>query len=114
MREPDEVEHLGHLAPNRRVALTLHLERVGDVLGRGSIRQQLEVLEDAADVAPQKGHLLPLQPAELAPADDDLAGGRLELLQHESDERRLARARGADDENELALVDAEGDIAKGG
>src|SRR5207248_10812783 len=34
LREPDEVEHLGHLAADRRLALALHLERVGDVLGR--------------------------------------------------------------------------------
>ena len=53
--------------------LALHLQRVGDVLGGGAARQQLEVLEDAADVAAQHRHLRALQPAELAAADDDLA-----------------------------------------
>ena len=33
--------------------LALHAQRVGDVLGRRAIAQQLEVLEHAADVAPQ-------------------------------------------------------------
>jgi hypothetical protein len=113
VREADEVQDLRHLAADGVAAFALHLEGVGDVLGGGAIRKQLEVLEDAADVAPQQRDLLALEPTELAPADDDLAGGRLELLQHEPHERRLARAGRADDEDELALVDPEGDVAEG-
>ena len=87
VREADEVQHLGHLPPDRRGALALHLQGVRDVLGGGPVRQQLEVLEDAADVAAQQRDLRALQPAELAAADDDLARGRLELLQDEPDRR---------------------------
>ena len=54
-------------------ALALHLQRVGDVLGRGAVREQLEVLEDAADVAAQHRHLRALEPRQVAAADDDLA-----------------------------------------
>src|SRR5205814_24873 len=88
-------------------ALALHLERIGDVLGRGPVRQQLEVLEHAADVAAQQRNLRALEPPELAAADDDLARGRLELLQDETDHGRLARPGGTYDEDELALVDRE-------
>src|SRR5262249_38897987 len=66
------------------------------------------------DVAPQERHLRALETAELAAADDDLPGGRLELLQHQPDDRRLARARGAHDEDELALVDRKRDVAQRG
>ncbi len=34
VREPDHREHLGDLLADRAAALALHLERVGDVLGR--------------------------------------------------------------------------------
>ena len=93
-------------------ALALHLERVGDVLGRGAVREQLEVLEDAADVAAQHRHLRPLEPRRSRPPTTILPLGRLELLQQQADERRLARAGGADDEDELALVDVERDVAQ--
>src|SRR5262245_54184333 len=53
VREPDEVEHLGDLAPDRRGGLALHAERVGDVLRGAAVGQELEVLEDASDVAAQ-------------------------------------------------------------
>ena len=104
--------HLGHLAADRRAALALHLERVRDVLGSGAARQQLEVLEDAADVAAQQRHLAVLEPRQVAAADEDPAGGRLDLLQQQLDERRLAGAGRADDEDELALVDHERDAVE--
>ena len=80
MREADEVQHLRHLAPNRVGALALHLERVGDVLGRGAVREELEVLEDAGDVAAQLRDLAPRKPAEVASGDDDAAGSRSSSL----------------------------------
>ena len=112
VREADHREHLGHLLADRAAALALHLERVGDVLGRRAVGQQLEVLEYAADVAAQHRHLGALEPRQVAAADDDLAARRLELLQQQAHERRLARAGRADDEHELALVDVERDVAE--
>ena len=64
------------------------------------------------EVAAQQRHLRALQPAEVAAADDDPAARRLELLQQQADDRRLARAGRADDEDELALVDHERDVAE--
>ena len=71
--EADEREDLRHLRPDRGLRLALHLERVGDVLVRGAVGEELEVLEDAADVAAQHRHLAPPQARELAAADDDPA-----------------------------------------
>ena len=71
VREADEREHLRHLAADVRAALALHLQRVGDVLGRRAVREQLEVLEDAADVAAQQRHLRALEPGQVAAADED-------------------------------------------
>ena len=74
----------------------------------GAVREELEVLEDAADVPSEQRDLRALEAHEIAPADDDATFGRLELLEDEPDHRRLARSGSADDEYELALVDREG------
>src|SRR5215210_6781945 len=60
----------------------------------------------------QPRHLRALQPPEVTPADPDLAVGDLDLLQHEPDDGRLARAGSADDEDELALLDRERDVSQ--
>jgi hypothetical protein len=70
-------------------------------------------LEHTADVPPQQRHLGALQASELTPADDDAAARRLELLQEQTHDRRLARARGPDEKDELAFLDPERDVAKG-
>src|SRR3989442_1449583 len=83
-----------------RVArLALHPQRVGDVLRRRPVREQLEILEDAADVAAQHRHPRSLQPAEVTAADEQAPRRGLDLLQEEADHRRLAGARRADDED---------------
>ena len=51
--EADQLEHLGHDPLDRRRGLADHLEGEGDVLGHRLVRQQPEVLEDAADLPPQ-------------------------------------------------------------
>ncbi len=88
-------------------------KRVRDVLRGRAGREQLEVLEHAADVAAKQRHLRGLEPAEVAPADEDAPRGRLELLEQQPDDRRLAGAGGADDEDELPLVDHERDAVQG-
>ena len=103
--EADEGEDLGHLGPDLILRLSLDFERVGDVLVGRAVGEELEVLEDAADVARSIEHLAPAQAGELAAADDDPAPGRVELLEEEPHDGRLARAGRADEEDELALVD---------
>src|SRR4029079_19706099 len=71
VRDAAEREHLGQLAPDRGRRLALHPERVCDVLERGTVAEELEVLEDTADVAPEERNLGALEPRQVAPADDD-------------------------------------------
>src|SRR6202011_4150839 len=78
-READEAQHLGRLAPDRVARLALDLERVRDVLGGGALREELEVLEDTADVAAELRDTVALQARQVAPAHDDAAVRRLEL-----------------------------------
>src|SRR5215211_4821613 len=107
VREADHVQDLGHLPPDPVAALALHLERVRHVLGGRPVGKELEVLEDAADVAAQLRHLRATQAGQVTAADDDPAGRRLELLEQQPHHRRLPRARWADEEDELALLDHE-------
>ena len=57
-------------------------------------------------------HARALERAERAAADQDRALGRVELLDQQADERRLARAGLADQEHPLALVDPQRDVAQ--
>jgi hypothetical protein len=56
VREADEVEHARHLAHHVLRARAGDLERERDVLPDRLVREQLEVLEHDADVAPQLRH----------------------------------------------------------
>src|SRR5450755_4659492 len=56
LREPDEVEDLGNLRAHDVARPSDHLEGERDVLVHGLVREQLEVLEHAADVATQLRH----------------------------------------------------------
>src|SRR6266511_3279755 len=55
--QPHQLEHLGDGAVDGVATRTDHLEREGDVLTNRLVRQELEVLEDAADRAAQRRHL---------------------------------------------------------
>jgi len=74
--------------------------------------EKLEVLEDAADVPAQLRNLGILESHELAAAHDDPAARGLELLEQETHDRRLARPGRSDEEDELAFLDREGNVAK--
>ena len=89
------------------------LERERHVLEHGLVGEQLEVLEDAADVAAQVRDLPAVELADVLAGDEDAALGRVLLLVEEADERRLARARRADQEDELALLDVDVGVAEG-
>src|SRR5207245_3035237 len=106
----------GQFLPAARLHQTVlppkHPQRERDVLVDREVRQQLEVLEDQADLATVVRQLAPLHAAELDAIDEDLAFGRLLLPDEEADHRRLARARWPDKEEEVALGDHEIDVAK--
>ena len=90
--------------------------RLGDVLERGLVREQVEPLEDHADLRPlPRGRALAVlddPPVLLAVADQppvDLDPARVELLEmvDAPDQRRLARARRADQADRLAAAHLE-------
>ena len=112
VREPDQLEDLGDLLVDHRRRAADHLEAERDVLEDGLVGQQAEVLEDAADVAPQVGDAPLREVDDVAARLEDAARLGELLSQQEAQERRLARARRADDEDELALVDLEGHVAE--
>ena len=70
-READQAQRLRHLGADLGAAGADHLQRVGDVVVDGAVGQQLEVLEDGADVAPQLRDLLLRQGADVAAGDAD-------------------------------------------
>src|SRR3954464_8887995 len=103
-RQADQAQGLRHLLANFGAAGADHLQGIGDVVVDRAVGQQLEVLEDGADVAPQLRDLLLRQLADVAAGDLDraLAGG--ELANQHLDQRRLAAAGGPYEEDELAAA----------
>ena len=105
--EAHQVEGLGHLAADAAAVLAHHFQGVSDVLVHSLVGQQLEVLEHAADIAPQHGHPAAREVGHVAPGHQDAALGGLKLLEDHADEGGLARAGRPDHEHELALGDVE-------
>jgi hypothetical protein len=74
--------------------------------------QQLEVLEDHADLTPQRRHLRGPDPRDVPACDEDLSGARLLRAEEQPQERRLARTARAGEEGELAALERERDVAQ--
>ena len=88
-------------------------ERQREVLGGAQHRQQVERLEDEADlVAAQCGELALLQPGDLDAVDLDRAGGGPVEPGEEMHEGRLARARRAHDGRQPAALEIDGRAAQ--
>jgi hypothetical protein len=85
----------------------------GDVLLGGQRGDQVEELEDEADVVPpQVGQLLRVQVRQVAPVDHDPAGGhRLDAAEH-VEQGRLAGPGGSQHDHQLAGTQAEGDVSQ--
>src|SRR5437879_1845063 len=111
-RQTNRVERLRRARLHQSVGLAENAQRERHVLVDGEVRQQLEVLEDQADLAPVVRQLAPLHAAELDAFDEDLALRGLLLPDQEADHGRFPRARRADEENEVALGNDEIDVSK--
>ena len=83
-----------------------------DVLEHGLVRQQLEVLEHEAERAAVGLHLVGRERRQIAAADDELAFGGHVLPQQQPQQRGLAGAARAGQEDELALVDPQRQVAQ--
>ena len=91
------------------------LDREPDVLLGGQRGDQVEELEDEADLlAAEVGELVLREVRDVDAVDDDASvGGRVDAAE-EVEERGLARAARSDDRHELAARDAEIDVVEGG
>ena len=110
--EADGLERGGGAHPDVARGQPEDLERHADVLERRAIAEQLEVLEDDADVAPHVGDRGVRQFAEVAPGNRQLAAVGALGGEHQAQQRRLARARRAGEQQRVALTDAERDTAQ--
>ena len=119
--EADPAEQgLGQLALLPGLPLQRH-RRLDDVLDRGEVREQVEVLEHQSDLGATSqdlrlaGSLQPVAPALVAdvlPVDRDRpAIDGLEVVDR-AKQRRLARPRRADQHDDLAGLDGEGHVAQ--
>ena len=93
----------------RRAADAAGRER--DVLERGEVREEVELLEHHADLAAD-GVEVPHAVAQLDPVHHDAPGVVLLEAVQRPQERGLPRAGGADDHGHLALEEARGDVAQ--
>src|SRR5262249_28507859 len=110
LRQPDEIEDLRDLRSHDVLRPADDLERERDVLVDRLVREQLEVLEHAADVAAQLRDLPRAQAADVTPGDEHPALGGHFVAKQQLEEGGLAGAGRADEEDELALQDLERDV----
>ena len=90
-------------------------DRQHDVLRRGHRRQQVERLEDEADlVPPQQGQRLVVERGDLGVAEVDLARRRPVEAGEHVQQGRLAGARRSHDRGELAGGEADTDVVERG
>ena len=88
-------------------------QRQRDVLERARAREQVEALEDEADALAAEARAIRLvEPGDVDALEEVAAAGRPVEAAEDRHQRRLARARGAHDGDELARFDGEADAAQ--
>jgi hypothetical protein len=109
VRAVGEVDVFEELPPAfARPADARDLQRREDVFERRHRRDEMERLEDEAELAAaQGGQSVLAHRGDLLAVDEDAAGGRRVEPGDEAEQRGLARARGADDGDELPVGDGQ-------
>src|SRR5262249_47134209 len=111
--EPDALESGERTVAALAPADAAVAERQADVLGRGEARQQVEALEDEADLlAAEPREPVGRDRVDRSAAEAVLARRRLQQAAEDLHESRLPRARRAHDREQLACSDAEVDAAE--
>ena len=84
-----------------------------DVAPGGEVVEQLELLEDEADaLVADVRQLVGVHPRDVLAGEEVAAGGRVVEAADDVHQRRLARPRGTDHGDEVALVDGEADAVQ--
>ena len=111
--EPDAVERRGR-RPAALAGGGAGVEQaVGDVLQRAVGLQQVELLEDEADATrPERRQVAVGGAGDVGPGDPHEPAGRPFQGAHDVQQRRLARARRADDRAQLAVLHGQVDAAQ--
>jgi hypothetical protein len=108
--DPDPGQQLAGPALGLLPGLAADLDRAqGDVVEHALVGEQVELLEDHADVRAQPGQLAPLRRQGPALQADGAAVDRLQPVDSPA-QGRLARPRGADHDHHLARVHLEVDV----
>src|SRR5207248_1038498 len=95
-------------------ALSVEQKGDGDVLPRGQRREQVEELEDEAQLmASQVRQLVVVELGDVDAADPDVPGGGRVEAAHEMEQGALARPAGAEYRHELTRGDGERDVVEG-
>ena len=113
--ELNELQQLAGARIDLAARPAAQVQRQADVLEARQGRQQVEELEDEADlVAADAGQRVVRQAAQGFAVDGDDAGGGAIESAEQVEQRGLSRARGSDDRDHLAAGDGESDRVEGG
>ena len=104
--EADQAQRLRDLLPDGGRSEPAHLEPEGDVLGGREVGEEGVALEDEPGVPP-----VGRQHGDVAGAEPNAAGRRLDESPDHAEGRRLAAPAGPEQDDQLALLDGERDIA---
>src|SRR5213075_1379981 len=87
-------------------------DRQGDVLAHREGAQERAFLEEHAELPARVLHLILRGLRDVRPVKNHLARVGVLRADHDAQERRLAAARGAQDDERLALLDGEADVVE--
>ena len=110
--EPDRAHQVGRALARVRRQATLHAQREQYVVEQRAPGQQRVVLGDVAELpVPARSQRSHIRPGDGLAPESDLALGRRIDLGDEVQQRRFARARRADDREQLAVPHVEREVA---
>src|SRR5450830_1443013 len=109
--QADQLQQRLYLFCDLRLGQTCQFQRQGDVVIHRVRRQQVEVLEDHADVAARIAQVVGRQRRHVLAVEDDVAGGRTIQQVDGAHQRTLTGTAAADDAEDFSLADGQVDVA---
>ena len=111
--EAHELEELGDAGLALGAAHAGQFQRVGDVAGHRAGGEEVELLEDHADVPAHRPQLLFLHSGDVRAVEQHAAGGGGFQAVDQPDQRRLAGTGVADDAEDTARLDGQRHVVEG-